>query len=207
MELLEAALETGLKKKNTKVSATVNGRKQSSSSCCPQSLMLQVIKRNAKRQPGDWIDSITRLLHRAYPRLSPSLTAQSRRLLSPGGVTLTSDLLFPRRHTSALRPPPPAASYCDGVAQRGRAPSLPARASSPGGAALPPPPPLAAQPRAPTSSPDVTPPRGRLLVPWRCGPAHPPPPPSAVRWLAAEARREGHGGGSGDERRGWGGRR
>ncbi|CAL4957656.1 unnamed protein product [Urochloa decumbens] len=50
MEFLEAALETGLKKK-TKASATGDGRKQSSSSC-PQSLMLRVINWVEMEQSG-----------------------------------------------------------------------------------------------------------------------------------------------------------
>ncbi|KAJ1282929.1 hypothetical protein BS78_03G088800 [Paspalum vaginatum] len=49
MEFLEAALETGLKK--SKVSATVDGRKQSSC-CCPQSLMLRVINWVEMEQSG-----------------------------------------------------------------------------------------------------------------------------------------------------------
>ncbi|WVZ71937.1 hypothetical protein U9M48_020465 [Paspalum notatum var. saurae] len=47
MEFLEIALETGLKKR-----ATVDGRKQSSSCCCPQSLMLRVINWVEMEQSG-----------------------------------------------------------------------------------------------------------------------------------------------------------
>ncbi|KAF8723968.1 hypothetical protein HU200_020970 [Digitaria exilis] len=50
MEFLEAALETGLKKKS-KASAMGDGRKQSSS-CCPQSLMLRVINWVEMEQSG-----------------------------------------------------------------------------------------------------------------------------------------------------------
>lgn len=60
MEFLEAALETGLKK--SKATATGDGRKQSSS-CCPQSLMLQVINWVEMEQSGS--DSSGR---RSHPR-------------------------------------------------------------------------------------------------------------------------------------------
>ncbi|KAL6847741.1 hypothetical protein ACP4OV_021869 [Aristida adscensionis] len=52
MEFLEAALETGLKKKS-KASATGDGRKQSSSGSCPQALMLRVINWVEMEQSGD----------------------------------------------------------------------------------------------------------------------------------------------------------
>ncbi|KAF0898958.1 hypothetical protein E2562_012656 [Oryza meyeriana var. granulata] len=51
MEFVEAALETGLKKKS-KASATADGRKQSSC-CCPQSLILRVINWVEMEQSGD----------------------------------------------------------------------------------------------------------------------------------------------------------
>uniref|UniRef100_A0A0E0JD68 Uncharacterized protein n=1 Tax=Oryza punctata TaxID=4537 RepID=A0A0E0JD68_ORYPU len=51
MDFVEAALETGLKKKS-KASATADGRKQSSC-CCPQSLILRVINWIEMEQSGD----------------------------------------------------------------------------------------------------------------------------------------------------------
>ncbi|KAF2947968.1 uncharacterized protein [Oryza sativa Japonica Group] len=51
MDFVEAALETGLKKKS-KASATADGRKQSSC-CCPQSLILRVINWVEMEQSGD----------------------------------------------------------------------------------------------------------------------------------------------------------
>uniref|UniRef100_A0A0D9UVW1 Uncharacterized protein n=1 Tax=Leersia perrieri TaxID=77586 RepID=A0A0D9UVW1_9ORYZ len=51
MDFVEAALETGLKKK-AKASATADGRKQSSC-CCPQSLILRVINWVEMEQSGD----------------------------------------------------------------------------------------------------------------------------------------------------------
>ncbi|XP_040384940.1 uncharacterized protein LOC102717025 [Oryza brachyantha] len=58
MDFVEAALETGLKKKS-KASATADGRKQSSC-CCPQSLILRVINWVEMEQSGDGSSSSSR---------------------------------------------------------------------------------------------------------------------------------------------------